>query len=198
MAETKEKIKNAAAQLFVEKGFARTSIGEIESAAGLAPRAGSFYRHFQSKEDLLVEIAKTKIAEQPEEFDFQQIAGLGNTRAELRLIAQIYEKASQRQQKYLPLIEEIRRTEFGKDLENKVNNKMVKALIGFVAKKPAAKTMTLKQKSVLTMMIFGAWLFYLTKSQQHIKIPSLPRNDFLDSWADFWAAHLDRRPKTKK
>ena len=36
--------------LFAAKGYRATTVGEIEGAAGLSPRAGAFYRHFPSKE----------------------------------------------------------------------------------------------------------------------------------------------------
>ncbi len=55
-AETAEKHARAlesAARLFRERGFAGASISEIMTATGLTH--GSFYNHFDSKEDLLAE-----------------------------------------------------------------------------------------------------------------------------------------------
>jgi AcrR family transcriptional regulator len=40
-------------RLFAESGVAGTPIVRIEEAAGLAPSSGAFYRHFQSKAELL-------------------------------------------------------------------------------------------------------------------------------------------------
>jgi AcrR family transcriptional regulator len=37
-------------ELFAERGYRATTIGDIERAAGLAARRGGFYRHFESKE----------------------------------------------------------------------------------------------------------------------------------------------------
>lgn len=51
---TRERILSAASDLFLERGYARTSIAKIEQAAGLAPRTGGSYRHFDSKEALLI------------------------------------------------------------------------------------------------------------------------------------------------
>ena len=45
---TRDRLKEAALPLFAERGYAATSIAAIEAAAGLAPRAGAFYRHFPS------------------------------------------------------------------------------------------------------------------------------------------------------
>jgi len=40
-------------QLFAERGFRQTTVGDIEAAVGLQPRRGALYRHFTSKEALL-------------------------------------------------------------------------------------------------------------------------------------------------
>ena len=51
--DTRERLLDAALELFAERGYSRTSIGEIEAAAGLVPRSGGMYRHFRNKEALL-------------------------------------------------------------------------------------------------------------------------------------------------
>ena len=45
---TRERILLAARRLFAEQGYKGTSVGEIEAAAGLSPRAGALYKHFPS------------------------------------------------------------------------------------------------------------------------------------------------------
>ena len=50
---TKERILDAAWQLFLQQGFAGTTVTQIEAGAALAAGSGSFYRHFRSKEDVL-------------------------------------------------------------------------------------------------------------------------------------------------
>ncbi len=78
--DTARRIKEAALGLFAERGFARTSVGAIEEAAGLAPRAGAFYRHFESKEALFEELALERVTETPDEFDFEGLKSFGDTR----------------------------------------------------------------------------------------------------------------------
>ena len=46
--QTVEKILNAAAALFAEKGYAHTTLQDIIDATGLSK--GAVYHHFQSKE----------------------------------------------------------------------------------------------------------------------------------------------------
>ncbi|HSH58474.1 MAG TPA: helix-turn-helix domain-containing protein [Acidimicrobiales bacterium] len=44
---------DAAIHLFGERGYRGTKVGDIEARAGFSPRAGAFYRHFASKEQVL-------------------------------------------------------------------------------------------------------------------------------------------------
>ena len=52
-APTRERIITEAFRLFAERGYRATTVGDIESAAGLQPRRGSLYKHFRSKEEVL-------------------------------------------------------------------------------------------------------------------------------------------------
>lgn len=51
---TRERLVTAGLRLFAERGFRATTVGDIEAAAGLQPRRGALYRHFPSKDALLV------------------------------------------------------------------------------------------------------------------------------------------------
>jgi AcrR family transcriptional regulator len=48
-----DRILREAMQLFAERGYERTSIADIQAAAGLAPGSGALYKHFPSKEAVL-------------------------------------------------------------------------------------------------------------------------------------------------
>ncbi|MER7128059.1 TetR/AcrR family transcriptional regulator [Streptosporangium saharense] len=50
---TRERILEESLRLFAERGYAATSVAEIEAAAGLSPGAGGLYRHFRSKYEVL-------------------------------------------------------------------------------------------------------------------------------------------------
>jgi AcrR family transcriptional regulator len=53
-APTRERILDVALELFMERGVSGTTVMEIERVAGLASGSGSFYRHFRSKEELVI------------------------------------------------------------------------------------------------------------------------------------------------
>jgi AcrR family transcriptional regulator len=55
---TRARILDAALELFLERGFDGTTVTAIERAAGLAAGSGSFYRHFRSKQDVLVAVVE--------------------------------------------------------------------------------------------------------------------------------------------
>ncbi|WP_214474003.1 TetR/AcrR family transcriptional regulator [Mesorhizobium sp. dw_380] len=49
----RERILREAIRLFAERGYDRTSVPDIQEAAGLSRGSGALYKHFSSKEDLL-------------------------------------------------------------------------------------------------------------------------------------------------
>ena len=188
---TKDRIMEAALKLFQELGFQKTSIARIETEAGLVPRAGAFYRHFESKEALLVEIARAHVSETPEDFGLDRLADFGDTRSELVAIALKYEEAMIRQQPFARLIEEIRLLDFGAELQDELNTDMMVGLATWASGKPAAKGMSQDQLAALLISVFGGWLFYLFKVQQEDAIGQLDRDTMLDEWATRWARILD-------
>jgi AcrR family transcriptional regulator len=59
---TRERIVGEALRLFAERGYAATSVAEIEAASGLSPGAGGLYRHFRSKEEVLAAAVRGHVA----------------------------------------------------------------------------------------------------------------------------------------
>lgn len=187
---TKDRIMQAALKLFVELGYQKTSIARIETEAGLVPRAGAFYRHFEGKQALLAEVAKTYVSETPEDFGLDRLSDFGDTRAELIAIARKYEEAAERQQPYARLIEEVRLLDFGAVLQDELDSDMMRGLYAWISGKPATKDMSGGQTHALIISVFGGWLFYLSMLQRGAPVESL-RDTMLDEWATRWASILD-------
>ncbi|GGK40740.1 TetR/AcrR family transcriptional regulator [Nocardia camponoti] len=84
MAPTsRDRIMTEALRLFGEQGFAKTSVAQIEQAAGLSGGSGALYRHFKSKNELLVQAVATRLEDRAEwdqflspEFDLAAALGL--------------------------------------------------------------------------------------------------------------------------
>jgi len=73
-------------RLFADKGFAGTTIGDLEAAAGLTRRGGGFYRHFASKEDVLAAGVDAHIARAEESRAALNLLPFGDLRSELMLV----------------------------------------------------------------------------------------------------------------
>jgi AcrR family transcriptional regulator len=111
---TRERIVAESLRLFAERGYAATSVAEIEAAAGLSPGAGGLYRHFRSKEEVLAagvreHIARTRqqvitVLEQAASFEERSLevrlrmtcqAGLAKVREEADLIRVLFRDLDQ-------------------------------------------------------------------------------------------------------
>jgi AcrR family transcriptional regulator len=85
---TRERLMTAAMELFAERGYDGTSVGEIERTAGLAPRSGALYQHFKGgKEELLRRAIEHELAAIDELGSVMEMLPLGDLRAELTLLA---------------------------------------------------------------------------------------------------------------
>ncbi|HKJ35827.1 MAG TPA: helix-turn-helix domain-containing protein [Solirubrobacterales bacterium] len=86
---TRQRLIAAALELFAERGYEGTSVGEIESAAGLVPRSGALYKHFPSKRALL----GAALAERMDAIDridaSLDLLPLGDLRSELTMIGRM-------------------------------------------------------------------------------------------------------------
>lgn len=190
---TRDRILQAALELFTDQGYQKTSIARIETEAGLVPRAGAFYRHFDSKQALLMEVARTYVSETPEDFGLDKLVDFGDTRSELVAIALRYEEAMIRQKPFARLIEEVRLLDFGSNLQDELNADMMAALEKWMRSKPAAQDLSRKKIAALVISVVGGWLFYLSMVQQGATVERL-RDTLLDEWATRWASVLDAPP----
>ena len=84
---TRERLLHVAVELFAEHGYAGTSVGAVEEAAGLAPRSGALYQYFTGKEELLVAALERKMATLDDLAPALEMLPLGDLQAELRLLA---------------------------------------------------------------------------------------------------------------
>lgn len=195
MPKTRERIREAALKLFIDKGYGRTTIADIEAAAGLVPRAGAFYRHFRSKADLAAEIGEASIIETRKDLGFDGILPLADTRSELVLIARGYLRAAKRQAPLAELYLEVRHLEQIQELEQQVNRDLLKVLTGWLAGKRFAQGKVKPKLEVLCLAVFGGWLFYLSKRGTGALPARLTDSFILHEWSRFWAEILDGMPE---
>ena len=88
MGATRDRIIDAAMELFSEHGYRGTSITRIEQAAGLSPGAGGIYHHFPSKEALLTAGVQRQLSRLAALRDIRRLfSNLGDLRTELTIAA---------------------------------------------------------------------------------------------------------------
>jgi AcrR family transcriptional regulator len=84
----RDRIIDAAMELFSTHGYRGTSITRIEQAAGLSPGAGGIYHHFPSKEALLTAGVERQLSRLAALRDIRRLfADLGDLRTELTIAA---------------------------------------------------------------------------------------------------------------
>lgn len=86
-APTRDRLLTEAMKLFSDKGFEATSVSQIEAAAGLAAGSGALYRHFKSKDALLIAGIDRQLDRRAAMSDIRALfAGLGDLRSELTVL----------------------------------------------------------------------------------------------------------------
>jgi AcrR family transcriptional regulator len=75
-------------QLFAEHGYDGTTVGEIERAAGLAPRSGALYQYFGGKEELLYAAVERELVAVDELSSVMEALPRGDLRSVLRNLAE--------------------------------------------------------------------------------------------------------------
>jgi len=73
--------------LFAEKGYERTTVGDIEKAAGLSPRSGALYQYFPAKEETLHAAVERQLEAVDDLTSVMDMLPLGDLRSELTLLA---------------------------------------------------------------------------------------------------------------
>jgi AcrR family transcriptional regulator len=88
VVSSRERILDAAMELFGRQGFKATSVVQIEAAAGLSPGSGGIYHYFRNKEALLEAGIARHLGRLDALRDIQRIMfGVGDLRTELILLA---------------------------------------------------------------------------------------------------------------
>lgn len=189
--DTRSRLLAAGARLFAASGYDKTTVGDIEREAGLSPRAGGFYRHFESKEAILLTIAGD-LFETPERIGLTDAFPLGDTRAELVYIARAYDRLNDKGDalSHVIRVEAARIPELMAMIE-RANTRMIDALTEWIAAKPGLEGKSAGAARELTMTVFGGWLFYVSRREEISAFPGFNFESLLNQWADVWAPLLD-------
>jgi AcrR family transcriptional regulator len=86
MTSTRDTLLDVGVRLIAERGFKAVTVGDIEEAAGFVRRGGALYKHFASKDELLVAALQRHIDSLAQPDGVLALLPLPDLRSELHLI----------------------------------------------------------------------------------------------------------------
>lgn len=183
---TKQRLLEAGIKLFAEQGFRETSIGEIEQAAGLTPRAGGFYRHFPAKDDLLKTALEDYFDDINADLAIGDVLPLGDTRAELILMARTILKHARRNRDVRRIVRrEWRHIKGVAERAHEIAQvDAYKDVLEWTTKKLKDCGKDHLEPTATTVAIFGSVFFLLFTLDQGDLPLGIDEEPFLDAWSE--------------
>ena len=190
----RDRLLRVAVALFNKKGFRETTVGDIEEAAGLSRRAGGFYRHFSSKEDVLVAAIEDMAEEMVADIRMEEVIRLNAPRAELLLIARALIRHAEL---YRPLRLLVQRegSKFKgvKAAARRANAKLAAIdVVPWVENVGARFDVEVRNAAELALVIFGPVVTYIVGVDRADPAFGVAAADFLDLWATHWSEWLEQ------
>lgn len=197
---TRERLFLEAIRLFGERGYHETSVGDIEGAAGLTRRAGGFYRHFPSKEAIVVEAVERIAEEMIAEVRLDEVVKLKSARAELLVIARAI---SRHAEKYRALRLLVQREGHKLPALRKIaanSNKRLASLdlVPWVEDMAKRSGRVVESPREMALAIFGAVSAQIYALDRGERSFGADPEIFLETWANHWASWFDAGPTSAK
>jgi AcrR family transcriptional regulator len=180
VVSTRDRILDAAMELFGQHGYKGTSIVAIESAVGLTPGAGGIYRHFPSKQALLEAGIDRHLDRLGALRDIRKIFGdVGDLRIELTLLARYALAELDREADLLRIVlaEARSRPEL---LETAVNQLIAATYTGFAGRlRDRAGLDPKRAEALAAVALFPTRLLRLLLGRDPVDVPD---EEFITTW----------------
>ena len=159
---TPDRIVEAGIRLFADRGFQGTTVGEIERAAGLTPRAGALYKHFPSKEAVMEAAFERHVAELEALHSAIDLMPLGDLRAELTLLARFGFQMLNRERalRRIVIVEGDRFPELKRKYRDRIVDRSYAEVVRFIRMKIDAGELPEGDAEALAVLLVGALLGY--------------------------------------
>jgi AcrR family transcriptional regulator len=184
-----------AVALFNKKGFRETTVGDIEEAAGLSRRAGGFYRHFSSKEDVLVGALESMAEEMVADIRMEEVIRLNAPRAELLLIARTLIRHAERHRPVRLLVQrEGYKLKAVKAAARHANARLAAIdVVPWIENVASRFGIEVHSAAELALVVFGPVVTYIIGIDRADPVFGVAAaDDFLDGWATHWSAWLEQ------
>ena len=186
---TRERIVTEAIRLFAVNGFTGTTVGDIEQAAGLAPRAGGLYKHFRSKEAVLSAAIDRHVREMERiraRFDGRS---LGNVRAELTLAARWAVAELRAEQLLMKVVQKDgdRFPEVVAEVHERIIGPGHAQAADMFTRVFAEAGIEDRDPRAFAAAALGALVGYVLEQTMFDALPgSVSEDEFIDAWVDTW------------
>ena len=184
---------NTALDLFAAEGVRATTVRKIEEAAGLSPGAGGMYRHFKSKDELLLAAVDAYFEEVLTFADtLPATLELNDLRAELREAASTFREFNERHDALVRVM-----LLDGLDLPERARARMEDAwgqgyglYANWLRRHLGAHTDV--DIEATSIQLFGSLANFHAQYKTFSRAPMNIDNDrFVDSWVEHWATFLE-------
>jgi AcrR family transcriptional regulator len=184
-------------RLFAERGYRATTVGQIEKAAGLSARAGAFYRHFRSKQ----EVFEACLARWADEIRaFQNVVGLvqlDDLRSELTLLVRGALALLERQGELFRFL--ANNASQWPELTSRVHSELVSAGYDWTVHRFGE---LLRERGrddapapALAAIALGSIVHYREDEAVYGIPPARAEEDeFADAWVEVWMSYFDPSP----
>jgi AcrR family transcriptional regulator len=159
---TRDRIVEAGMRLFAERGFRGATVGEIEEAAGLTPRAGALYKHFESKHAVLDAAFERHVRELEAIHSAIELTPLGDLRAELTLLARwgLHMLDRERDLRRIVITEGDRFPELKERFRERIADRAYREAITFIRRKIERGELPEADAEAVAVLLVGALLAY--------------------------------------
>jgi len=190
---TRERLIVEAMRLFADRGFRATRVGDIEAAAGLSPRAGAFYRHFKSKEEVLHAALDHHVAGLANLDQLTSLMPLGDVRAELTLAVRWALRFLGEQSALLRLVQ--RDADQFPELIARVHSALVmpgyeQATAFFARLLCDAGGDDTEARGIATIALASIVHYVEDRALYGVPPGDLDEEDFVQAWVETWARYL--------
>lgn len=192
---TKDRLIDAAIGLFAHNGVAATTVGDIERAAGMAPRSGALYKYFESKGSLLEAGLERHLAAISDVGDDLALRPLGDLRSELTMLARWTMAELDRERTILHVIERegVSLGELRNRMRTGVSDRGYQVGASILAR--WLPDLTVVERESLAVVTIGSLVNYKRSTWTFGAAPlGLTEDEFISAWVDLLYAQAGEQP----